>query len=80
MINNRLKLGSSLIRANLIARRWKTAESVKKPSYRKSKILIAATTLPLGGFYIYYQSVLNDQEKRRVRVNIKSFFRAFRFV
>jgi hypothetical protein len=74
---NKLKLGSILIR------RGKTTatDNVKNPSSnRKYRLLFASSSISLAGFYFYYQSYLNDQEKRRVRVNIKSLFRAIRFV
>jgi hypothetical protein len=74
---NKLKLGSILIRRVQTT----ASDNVKKSSSnRKYKLLFASTTLSLAGFYFYYQSYLNDQEKRRVRVNIKSLFRAIRFV
>ena len=78
---NKLKLGSNLVRRTLTTDAA-AGNNIKKPSpsNKKYKLLFAFTSLPLAGYCAYYHSFLNDQEKRRVRVNIKSLFRAFRFV
>ncbi len=50
---------------------------LKKSSLRK---WIMISLIPASGFLIYYQFVLNSQEKRKVQVNVSSFGRALRFI
>jgi hypothetical protein len=80
MLNN-IKFGSRLIQSNLNRKRFSTTTknlSSSIPKSNKSKLFLAITTLPAASFYLYYQVILNDQEKRKVRVNISSIFRAVR--
>ena len=79
MFTNRLNFGSCLVRSSLKTRTFtkKNVAIEKKPS-KKWKLFLAIASIPPASFYLYYQTALNDQEKRRVRVNIKSLFRAAR--
>jgi hypothetical protein len=50
---------------------------LKKSSLRKWLMI---SLIPTSGLLVYYQFLLNSQEKRRVQVNVSSFGRALRLI
>lgn len=54
----------------------KTLTNVSKRAW--PKYLLLASLVSAGSFTLYYQLYLNEQEKRKIRVNVQSLGRAIR--
>lgn len=71
---NKFKLRNDSSNVNVI-----NASNGKRKS-KKFKYFLVFCTIPSISFLAYYQYYLNEQEKRKIRVNISSLYRAARYV
>ena len=64
--------------ANLNAANTSAPPALARPNRYVRKFLLGTTLASAVGSFAYYQLALNTKEQRRTRVQMQSFFRAFR--